>query len=845
MDLLIPPSRFSRRKGSRFGLAALLAAVLVFTFGQGSALAEDALPPPGHLTDLSPAAPEPPPGANGDILPGPGHLVDDPAGGQAIQPANLQLEVLINGYKINLVAGFNRLPDGGLSSARSELREIGIKAPGQGKDDEQIALASIPGVTYKFDEAALTVDITAPDGARIAKAYDIMPKQDMLAAEGGYGAVLNYSAYGAANTNLGSVNPNFSGASAFLDARAYAPFGVLRQTGTVGTTTFDDATAIRLDTTWTSSSQERAETYRAGDFISGSLGWTRPVRMGGVEAQRDFALRPDLITTPMASMAGSAAVPSTLDVFINGSKSFSEQIPQGPFEIDRLPMISSQGTAQMVITDTTGKQTTVETPLFSSPLLLAPHLYDYSVDLGLARRNYGLTSFDYDSDPMLIASGRYGVSRAFTAEAHLEAKHDLAEGGLGAVLQAGRFGTFNFAAAISDYAGAIGYFGYGSWTWERGNLMLHASSARTFGDFNDLAAATALQTVPPTPGTIPAGVPKAVDQANVAYGLEKLGMSLGAGVIHYVPASGDDDSLLLSTTLTKSFQNKLTIFANAYYDAMQANNWGFGVGFTMPLGGSDKNITASAGASYDRNSGASVQASAVKPLDSAYGSNGWRVSSLYGNELDLAASGSYRSQYAVASADVQNTGKQLMADARVEGSLVATRQGVFAGNPINDSFAVVNAGVPDVAVSYENRFVGKTGGDGTLLLTNLQSYYPGKVSIDPNTLPLNSNVTETEKKIAAKAMSGVSVDFGVKKDTSSALLILKDAAGEFVPAGSLVTLEGQKDPFPMGYDGQVYLTGLAARNKVTTEVKGVSCSATFDYKEDEARQVVIGPLTCG
>ena len=161
--------------------------------------------------------------------------------------------------------------------------------------------------------------------ARIAKAYDIMPKQEMMAAEGGYGAVLNYSAYGAANTNLGSVNPNFSGASALLDARAYAPFGVLRQTGTVGTTTFDDATAIRLDTTWTTSNQERAETYRAGDFISGSLNWTRPVRMGGLEAQRNFALRPDLITTPMASMAGSAAVPSTLDVFINIQSCFHFQ----------------------------------------------------------------------------------------------------------------------------------------------------------------------------------------------------------------------------------------------------------------------------------------------------------------------------------------------------------------------------------------------------------------------------------------------------------------------------------------------------------------------------------------
>ncbi|HEY5364390.1 MAG TPA: hypothetical protein VIJ49_09335, partial [Aestuariivirga sp.] len=109
-------------------------ALLALTFfGLGFAWADDTLPPPGHLTDIpQPAGPIAPP-VGGDILPPPGKLVDTGASADAAsQPAALQLEVLIDGYKINLVAAFNHLPDGGLSSARSELGEIGIKVPGEG-----------------------------------------------------------------------------------------------------------------------------------------------------------------------------------------------------------------------------------------------------------------------------------------------------------------------------------------------------------------------------------------------------------------------------------------------------------------------------------------------------------------------------------------------------------------------------------------------------------------------------------------------------------------------------------------------------------------------------------------
>ena len=57
----------------------------------------------------------------------------------------------------------------------------------------------------------------------------------------------------------------FSGASASLEARAFTPYGVLTQTGILGTTTTRDMTALRLETTFSYSNPDSLVTYRAGE----------------------------------------------------------------------------------------------------------------------------------------------------------------------------------------------------------------------------------------------------------------------------------------------------------------------------------------------------------------------------------------------------------------------------------------------------------------------------------------------------------------------------------------------------------------------------------------------------
>ena len=147
---------------------------------------------------------------------------------------------------------------------------------------------------------------------------------------------------------------------------------------------------VRLDTRWFYEDPDTLVTYSAGDVISGSLNWTTSLRMGGVQIRRDFLLRPDLVTPPMQQFSGSAAVPSTVEVFTNQTRPFSQAITGGPFNINNIPLATGPGTMRVVLRDANGKETVTEYAYYTSTSMLAPGLFDYPLESGFARRYYGL-----------------------------------------------------------------------------------------------------------------------------------------------------------------------------------------------------------------------------------------------------------------------------------------------------------------------------------------------------------------------------------------------------------------------------------------------------------------------
>ena len=154
------------------------------------------------------------------------------------------------------------------------------------------------------------------------------------------GAVVNYTLFGSAiadQSDFGAAWRTRSNFSAAFDGRAFGPFGVFSQSGLMNNAISPATQSVRLESTWCYSDTESLRTYRAGDIVSGGLSWTRSVRLGGVQVQRNFGLRPDLVTLPMPQYSASAALPSTVDIFVNNVRGYSGAVAPGPFQIPESP----------------------------------------------------------------------------------------------------------------------------------------------------------------------------------------------------------------------------------------------------------------------------------------------------------------------------------------------------------------------------------------------------------------------------------------------------------------------------------------------------------------------------
>ena len=771
-------------------------------------------------------------------------------------PAQLQLEIFIDDKPARLVGAFLHLPDGRISSKRSELREAGIAAPGSGADDEDIVLETLPGLYYRYDETTQTIRFTVPAALRAAHDYDgAGPGIEGTPATSATGAVLNYDLFSSALRSTQDPHITYQGASAGLDARVFSQFGTLSQTAILGSTTSSRLTALRLETAFSYSDPGSLITYKAGDTISSGLAWTRPVRLGGLQAQRNFGLRPDLVTLPLPSVSGSAAVPSTLDVYVNNVKTFSQEVETGPYRINNLPLLGGDGTARVVLHDASGHEIEQTLPFFATARLLKPGLMDYSIEAGLPRQFFGVDSASYSRKPVASASLRRGIFDWLTVETHAEGGAGLYNAGIGAIVRVFDRASLSSAVSASRSSAGMGFQSYASLETRLWGVSVNAASLRTFGTFDDLASVTAASAPKSYGSSVSAGgsfdpyairvtirPPRAQDRVSISLPVPfDRSSSIGLSFVNQTSVDRQV-SRLVSASYSRTLAFNASFYLSAFKDLGSRKETGVFMGLSAPLG---PRLSASAGFSF-ANRGWSATSELARPLGRETGSYGWRVRDSEGKGQSSAqyATGSYRSPYGRLEVGASQQRGSTQGTAEFEGSVATLGGGVYLGNRIDDSFAVVDAGAPDVEVLFENRVAGRTNAQGKILLPELHSYQRNKIEINPLGLPMDAAAGTTQDVIAPADRSGILVDFKVKTNIKAAVVILQDKTGKMLAPGLTGALAGQSERFAVGYDGRAYVAGLGPSNSVTIDTEAGSCTANFAYAPAGEAQTVIGPVIC-
>jgi len=739
-----------------------------------------------------------------------------------VRDEDIYLDVTLNGEAREDMYPFQQLPSGSLIIRVDDLRSIGLLPVKAATDREGfVDLDRLPNVTYLIRDGNI-VDFITTDAAALApyaialsgwaNAANLAPLDADMRAQSDLTGVLNYSFYAdTGGKEFGRIK-HLNGISGMLEGRISGKFGTVftSQLLSYRPDYHDKFETIRLESYWNYSDEERMLTYQAGDVITRSLPWSRSTRMGGFQLRRNFSLREDLLTTPMPSITGSAALPSTVDVYINNAQVATHDVPAGPYSLTNMPIISGANNARIIVRDATGRETVTNMDFFSHSDLLAKGLLDFSFEAGMPRRNFGIKSADYSGDFMVSATARYGLSDRITLEGHAEAGKDFFNAGIGSTLSIADIGAVSLAGSTSAYRSANGQQLYAGVQLQKWGFHFNARTQRSYGDYHDMASIVDARARRNDTDRMRARFgfvsnydrygavrpPKAINQLSLSTNLRFDPTTISAAYTE-IDHFHREDSRFLSISASRIFVPRVYAYANAYLDLKNSKGYGIFAGLSVNF---DNNISASVNSTTNHR-GTSVTSQLTRSMGSKVGDYGLSVRDTEGQQTQRGVEGRYRAKFATVAASVEQYNQDSWrATAQADGALVFADGSVTPAQRLHNSFAVVNAGMGGVGIYANNSYFDKTWRNGRLVVPDLYAHRTSTIKLDMETLPVDALVESTEIKLRPRERSGVIVNFGASAD-SYAYVALTDAQGRPIETGSYAQIEGSDLGFDVGYDG--------------------------------------------
>jgi outer membrane usher protein len=607
-------------------------------------------------------------------------------------------------------------------------------------------------------------------------------------------------------------------ASALVDLGLFGPGG----SGRAGL--YADRDRLRrLDASWIVDDRARLTRLRLGDTITRGADWEAPVRFAGIQWGTEFALQPERITFPLPSIAGSAALASTAELYVNGIRQARPQpLQPGAFRFDSVPTLTGSGELSVTLRDALGREQTIRQPFYASPRLLAAGLRERIVEAGFLREDYAGPDDRY-TQPLLGMSLREGLSDRVTLLTRVGATTDRQLAGLELATIVSRLGLFSGSLAAShgeDGAGGIATLAYER-IGERASVSLRRRMAsRAYADIGR------------APGSL-----RVSDAARLSWRLP----GSGTASLVYVSEQGWGEvagTRLAGLGLSQPLGRDWQAYASALHALGGRGTDSVVIGLTSVFG---RNASGGVQASRNGDAGSTrlfAQAGTEGPLGGS-----WRVNA------DPRADGLHEAEAAwstprgTVALGYAGFGGRDAPSAAVQTAFAVVDGHGYWSRPIRDSFAVVDTGgIAGVHVLRENLAVGTSDRHGRLLLTDLQPFQRNRLAIDDRDLPVGLGLVSGSRVVVPPAGAGVVARFAVDARPARHYRLVDDH-GQPVPAGAALWLDGERLVLPVGYDGLVYGDFTAGddaprRHRLSARWHGGACSLRLPAAIPD------GPLVC-
>ncbi|MBJ8480212.1 fimbrial biogenesis outer membrane usher protein [Acinetobacter pittii] len=759
----------------------------------------------------------------------------------------LFLNISINSNASEDLVAVKQSKDGKLYIRSSALRTLRIKIDEHIPDNQWVCINDLNGIQFKYLENEQSLNLKVPSNMLTGYSVDLSGQQitspRLLKMKPLNAAILNYSLY-QTMTNDENV---FSGTAEGIFNSLIGNFssGVLYNGS--NETSYSHEKWVRLESKWQYVDPEKIRIYTLGDFISNSPDWGSSVRLAGFQWSSAYSQRGDIVTSALPQFSGSAALPSTLDLYVNQQKIYSGLVPSGPFDIKQLPFISGNEVT-LVTTDATGQQSITKKPYYFSSKILAKGINEFSVDVGVPRYNYGLYSNDYDDTTFASGAIRYGYNNSLTLSGGVEASTDgLSNLGTGFAKNVLGMGVINADIAASQYKDENGYSALlGLEGRISKNISFNTSYRKVFDNYFDLARVSQVRYLKDNQMSAESqnylnysALADEIFRAGINYNFYAgYGIYLGYNQIKY----SDNSYKLLSTNLSGSLDKNWGFYASAYKD--YENHKDYGIYFALRYTPSSK-VNAITSVSSDSGSLRYRQEifGLSEPQIGSFGWGGYVERDQDANENNASVYASYRARAAYLTGRYNRFGDNDQVAVSATGSLVAAAGRIFAANAIGEGYAVVTNAGPQSQIINGGVNLGETDKSGRFLIPSLMPYQVNHIYLDPSYLPLNWNVKSTDQKTVVGYRQGTLVDFGAHQVISGLVKLVDQKNSPLMP-GYTVRINGQQNGM-VGYDGEVFIPNLLKQNKLEVDLLDHgSCQVDFTYNSNQYSTKKLGPYVC-
>lgn len=716
----------------------------------------------------------------------------------------------------------NRSPDGDFLVKAEDLRAMGFKEPLPGTvtlldGEPHVSLRSISGVSYAFQERGLALAITADPQllpARIFSARERRRARGLVPREssGFFNYALNY----ANGTSQSERTWAFAGEAGWRhnDYLIVSDAATTQQIG-------GKRKLVRLMSNVTRDDRESLRRWVAGDFFTQTRELSSGANLGGLSVSKLYGLNPYLVQFPTQSISGRAALPSDLEVYLDGQRIRSERIRPGEFEINDILAYGGARSIQLVLRDAFGRVQTADYSFYFSDRALQKGFDEYSYNVGAFRRKFGNESNRY-GPPAYSMFHRYGTTDWLTLGIRAEGSRELFNGGPSATAILGPYGLLNLAAAGSSVGGRSGGAGTVGYNYQSKGWNFGLTLRRDWGEYAVLGD-------PPL-------VTNRKYEGNVVFGYHLPGragaLSLSHSAINVydgrtssqaTPAQPFDVSAFERRRVTAlsysasliSGRASLTASLSHVKDSKSRNEAFIGLIFFLDK---DYSATVNFRREGDRHN-EFVQFTKNQPIGEGLGYlvAADRNGDPSGSSTQVRSAVQYNAPAAILRGEynmLRSPDGKNGTDHRLSvAGGVAYVGGEFAlGRPVVDSFGIVKVGeLPDVKVFVAAQEMGRTNAQGKLFVPTLSAYYDNDISIAPESLPIEYQIAATTRKISPSLRSGVLIDFAATRMQAFTGTLKARNEGAAKPvAYHEVTLnaDGKRVVFQTGKAGEFYLENL-------------------------------------